>query len=330
MTEIRWLLVGAGDISQKRVASALSSTQSSIITGVCDIREENARNLSQEVAAKEVYTEFENALATTSADAVYLATPVWLHAKHTLAALSARKHVLIEKPLGLNSKESHQVVDAAERSDFRVGCAYYRRCFPRYRHAKQMLANQEFGQIVLVRLIYHSWFDPSETDPKYWRVLRSQSGGGVLSDMGSHMFDILIGLFGLPKSVYAKCENLVHQWDVEDCASILMTLENGALVTASFNWNSKTWRHEFEIVGTEAKINWLPCDSGPVTKTVGREVQELDLPNANNVHQPIVDDFIDAILRNRDPICPVAEAAKTNILLDAVYRSAEENREISL
>ena len=328
--EIKWLLVGAGDISQKRVASALSSTKSSAVVGVCDIREENARNLAKQVDANEVYTEFENALTNTSADAVYIATPVWLHAKHTLAALDAGKHVLSEKPLGLNAREVQQVVQAAERADLRVGCAYYRRCFSRYRHAMQMLDNREFGQIVLVRMVYHSWFHPSKNDPKYWRVLRSKSGGGVLSDIGSHMFDILIGLFGLPKSAYAKCDNLVHQWDVEDAASILMTLQNGAHVTASFNWNSKTWRHEFEIVGTEAKLNWLPCDSGPVIKTVGREVQQLDLPNADNVHQPLVDDFVEAVLQHREPICPVAEAAKTNILLDAVYRSVQENREISL
>ena len=179
-------------------------------------------------------------------------------------------------------------------------------------------------------MTYFSWFCPVEDDPKHWRVVREKSGDGPLSDMGSHMFDMLIGIFGLPKRVYAKCESLVNNWDVEDSASVLMTLAGGAHVTASFNWNSKTWRHEFEIVGTEAKVLWLPCDTGPVVKTVGRDIEELDMPNAENVHLPLVQDFVDAVLEGREPAVTVTEAAKTNVLLNAVYRSAEENREITL
>ena len=148
--------------------------------------------------------------------------------------------------------------------------------------------------------------------------------------MGSHMFDVLIGLLGMPKSVYAKCDTLVHKFDVEDSAAIIMTMQNGAQVIASFNWNSKTWSHEFEIIGTEAKTKWHPYDSGKVIKTVGRDIQELDLPNAQNVHLPLVEDFEHAVLEGRDPIVPLAEAVKTNILLDAVYESSETHKEVLL
>jgi predicted dehydrogenase len=179
-------------------------------------------------------------------------------------------------------------------------------------------------------MTYFSWFNPTAEDPKYWRVVRSRSGGGPLSDMGTHMFDVLIGLFGMPASVYARCENLVHQWDVEDCASLVMQLRNGAQVTASFHWNSKTWRHELEIVGTEAKVYWHPYDSGQVVRTVGRQVDTLDLRPHANVHMPLVEDFVRAVVGNHLPACPLSEAAKTNVLLDAVYRSAEGNHVVAL
>ncbi len=330
MTKIKWLLAGTGDIANKRVAPALAGAENSCLAAVCDVRESVAAELAAKFKVGQVYTDFARALAESKADAVYLATPVWLHAEHAVQTLQAGKHVLVEKPLGLTAPDARKVVAAANAAGKLAGCAYYRRCFNRLAQAKTMLDNGEFGQVVSVRMTYFSWFNPEPSDPKYWRVVREKSGGGPLSDMGTHMFDVLIALFGLPRKVYAKCANLTTNWDVEDSAAIVMELANGAQVTASFNWNSKTWRHEFEIVGTEAKLNWLPHDNGPVIKTVGREISQIDIPEAENVHLPIIEDFVDSIITGKSPACPAEEALKTNILLDAVYQSARENREIEI
>ena len=330
MSTLNWLLVGAGDIARKRVASALAEAVDSELVAVCDAVVENAESLASERGLKEVFTDLDEALQKSSADAVYVATPVWLHPQHAVQALESGRHVLVEKPLGVTGQACASAVSAAEKSARVAGCAYYRRLFPAYKHAKDMIEKGEFGQVVLARMVFFSWFSPTTDDPKYWRVVRERSGGGPISDMGAHMFDVLIGLFGLPVSVYARCENLVHQWDVEDSASILMVLENGAHVSASFNWNSKTWRHEFEIVGTEAKVYWYPYDSGQVVKTVGRDIQDLDLAPVENVHLPIVEDFVEAVGEGREPVCPLSEAAKTNTLMDAIYRSAAENREVAV
>ena len=109
-----------------------------------------------------------------------------------------------------------------------------------------------------------------------------------------------------------------------------MPVAREALKRADRQWNSKTWSHEFEVVGTEAKIKWHPYDSGKVLQTVGREQELLDLPNAENVHAPLVQDFVEAVVSGREPAVPLAEAAKTNHLLDAVYRSAAAGEEITL
>jgi predicted dehydrogenase len=330
MSRVDWLLVGTGDIANKRVAPALNAAADSRLAGVCDVVRSRAEALAEATGAGEVFEDFEQALERTSAQAVYIATPVWLHASQAVMALKANKHILVEKPLGRTGAEARQVAEATKGGKTQAGCAYFRRLSPRYLHAQKMLQDGQFGKVVLVRMTYFSWFDPAPDDPKFWRVVREKSGGGPLSDMGSHMFDVLIGLFGLPRSVYARCENLVHRWDVEDSATVLMTLQDGAQVVAAFNWNSKTWSHEFEIVGTEAKVKWHPYDGGKVVQTVGRDVRELDLPNAENVHQPLVEDFVRAILDGRPPAAPLPEAAKTNLLLDAVYDSAKRGAEVRL
>ncbi len=330
MAAVRWLLVGAGDIARKRVAAALADAENSELVAVCDAVEENARALAGQRSVAEVFTDIDAALSQTSADSVYVATPVWLHVDHAVRAIEAGKHVLVEKPLGVDADTCSRAISAAEQSTTHAGCAYYRRTFPAYEQGREMIANGEFGRIVLLRMAYFSWFDPTPEDPKRWRVVRERSGGGPISDMGTHMFDVMIGLLGMPVKVHATCDNLVHDWDVEDTASVTMTLEGGAQVSASFSWGSKTWRHEFEIVGTEAKVYWHPYDSGEVVKTVGRDVETLDLAPAENVHQPIVEDFVQAVQEGRPPACPLPEAVKTNVLVDAIYRSAAEGREIEL
>jgi len=328
LSTVKWLLVGAGDIARKRVGAALAAAEGSQLVGVCDANEESARQVASEHGVDAVYTDPGEALRQCDADAVYVATPVWLHGPQAIQALEAGRHVLVEKPLGPDLVSCDQVCEAAARTGLKAGCAYYRRLFPAYHHARQMLDSGEFGQIVLARMVYFSWFAPTPDDPKYWRVERGKSGGGPLSDMGTHMLDVLIGLLGLPETAYAKCGNTVHDWEVEDATSLVLTMPGGAQVSAVFGWNSKTWRHEFELVGSEAKVYWEPYDAGRVVQTVGREVETLDLAPAENVHQPLVEDFVEAVRQDGDPVCPVAEAAKTNALLEAIYRSAAEDREV--
>ncbi len=327
---VKWLLVGSGDIARKRVAPALATAEASRLVGVCDVVRERAESMAREAGASEVFTSLDEALKQSSANAVYLATPVFLHAPQAARALDAGKHVLIEKPLGISAADAQQAVDAAARTNLAAGCAYFRRCSPRYAHAAQMLTASEFGKVVLVRMTYFSWFNPDKNDPKYWRVMKGKGGGGVLSDMGTHMFDVLIGLLGMPRSVFAKVGTLVQPYEADDSAAIVMTMPTGIQVVASFNWNSKTWSHEFEIVGTEAKLKWHPYDAGKVIKTMGRETSELDLPNPENVHLPLVQDFVDALRQGRRPLVPLDEAIKTNALLDAIYRSAETGTEVTL
>ncbi len=329
--EVSWLLVGLGAIAGKRVASALSDAAAARLVGVCDVVPERVEEFADEYGVAETYTDLDRALRQTSAEAVYLATPVSLHSSMAVQVLESGRHVLVEKPLGLSAHDAKLAVQAAKSKRLRAGCAYYRRCFPCFQHAKNMLDNGEFGQIVLVRLTYFSWSNPSPEDPQaYWRVVKARSGGGPVADMGSHMFDVLIGLLGTPTRVCARIKTLVHAYEVEDSAVAFMELQNGADVICSFHWNSRTWSHEFEIIGTEAKVKWHPYDSGKVIKTVGRDICELELANAPNVHQPLIEDFVQAVTDDRDPVVPLREALKTNTVIDAVYESANSGAEVTI
>ena len=326
---MNWLIVGTGDIAKKRIILAIDAEPRSRIVAVCDLVAERAKEVADQYQAK-FYTDLSQALKDDAVEAVYISTPVFLHVPHAIQALKAGKHVLIEKPIGISYPQACELIKVAKTAKGKCGCAYFRRFYPRYKMAKEMLEKGEFGQVVLIRMTYFSWFNPTKDDPKYWRVVPEKSGGGPLSDMGTHMFDVMIGLFGLPASVFAKVATITHTYKVEDSSVIIMNYENGTPVVASFHWNSKTWSHEFEIVGTEEKIKWHPYDGPKVLKTAGRDIQEIEIPNHENVHYPVIEDFVSSIIEGREPQASVEEAVKTNFLLDAIYLSAREDKEVML
>jgi predicted dehydrogenase len=134
----------------------------------------------------------------------------------------------------------------------------------------------------------------------------------------------------MPVKVRAEIKTLVQPYEAEDSAAVLMELPGGTPVLAAFGWNSRTWSHEFEIVGTEARLKWCPYDAGKILKTAGRDLQELELPESDNVHRPIIEDFARAVREGASPAVPLAEALKTNVLLDAVYESSRKGQDIRL
>jgi predicted dehydrogenase len=326
---VNWLVVGTGDIARKRVLPALAAESRSRIIALCDVAPDSLRSAAKEYSARS-HTSFNEALRSEDVEAVYIATPVSLHAPMAIKALEAGRHVLVEKPPALSYRQASELARAAEKANGKCAVAYFRRFYPRFRMAREMLARGEFGQVVLIRMTYFSWFDPAKDDPKYWRVVPEKSGGGVLSDMGTHMFDVLIGLFGLPERVFAKVETITHSYKVEDSSVLIINYTNGMQVIGSFHWNSRTWSHEFEIIGTEAKLKWHPYDGPAVVRTVGRHIQEIELPNHSNVHYPLIESFVSSIAEGEEPAVSAEEAAKTNRLLDAVYFSARERREVEI
>ncbi|MCX5662167.1 MAG: Gfo/Idh/MocA family oxidoreductase [Planctomycetota bacterium] len=322
---VDWLLVGTGDIVRKRVAAALTGAAGSRLVGICG-EKSRATALAQQHGAGEVYDNLDEALAKTKASAVYIATSVRRHALEAKKAIAAGTHVLIEKPLSLHGGEARELARLAAASPRqRVGCAYYRRCSPRAAHARELMRSGALGPLVLVRMNCQSWFSPAADDPKLWRVSWAESGGGPMSDVGSHMLDMLIHLAGVPTVKSAFVGTTVQPYEVEDTAAALLMLPGakgkipGAPVQVNFGWNSKTFGHDMEIVGTEGRLVWSPFDSGPVKLTLGRETRELDLPPAANVHLPLIEDFVAAVREGRQPICPLDEAAKVDELMDAIY-----------
>ena len=311
---IRWLVIGIGDITERRVFPAILAEPRSRLHAIL------TRNPQKAAAypGVQVYTTIEAALEDASIDAVYVASPVFLHAPQTVACLQAGKHVLCEKPTAMNFAEAQSMVAAAHSNRRLFAVAYYRRLFPKLMRAKQLIAEGVIGQSVLAEANCHGWLKTDSPDwDRNWMLNPAMAGGGPLYDIACHRIDALNFLFGEPWRATGFLANAVHPLGVEDSATVLIQYAGGMHATVDARWNSHVKRDQFRVIGTRGEINLDPL-SGPILR-VG-EVEE-SLPTHSNVHYPCIENFVAALLDGAPLACPGDEALWTDRVAEMVRLS---------
>jgi predicted dehydrogenase len=330
MSFVNWVVAGIGDIARKRVIPAIQAEPRSRLYGFV------TRTPAKAAAypGARAWASIEEAVADPAVDAVYIALPVAFHAGAAIAALRAGKHVLCEKPMAMNFAEAERMVaegraasrDSGHASGCLFGVAYYRRLYPKLIRARQLISDGAIGRPLLAEANCHSWL---EIEGREWLADSLLSGGGPLYDIASHRIDAMNFLFGKPDRGCGLLSNAVHRIGVEDSATILMGFSGGVHAVVDVRWNSRVARDQFRIIGEEGEIGLDPLNSpelrlgpelrvgpelhvGPelcVDMRTGRRTEML--PHHANVHFPIVENFVDAILAN-DPgrlACPAEQAA---------------------
>lgn len=281
----RWLVAGIGDIAVRRVLPAIREEPRSELYGV--VTRDPAKGAAW---SERVWSSFEEALRDPAIDAVYVATPVALHGPQTIAALRAGKHALCEKPMAMNYAEACAMQRASDETGRTLGIAYYRRKYPKVRRAKALLEEGAIGTPVLAEINCHGWFT-AENGWRAWLLDPAMAGGGPLYDIGSHRIDVLNYLFGTPRRVSGHLSNAVHDWPVEDSATVVIEYEAGVRGVVDVRWHSKVERDEFRIVGTEGEMRLTPLN-GPLIEWPGGSEQ---LPPHANLHYPCIENFVDAL-----------------------------------
>ena len=281
---LNWIVIGIGDIATRRVIPAIQAEPRSRLYGLVTRDPAKAAPYNTRVFAT-----LDEALADPAVDAVYVGTPVFLHAPQTIQSLRAGKHVLCEKPMAMNEAEARTMLRAAEESGKTFGVAYYRRCYPKIQRAKELLESGAIGKPVFAELTNHMWFDG--TGSRSWLVDPAKAGGGPLFDIASHRIDVLNFLFGQPLRVTGQLSNVVHHYAVEDNATVMIEYAGGVRGVIDVRWHSKINRDECHIRGTDGEIELRPLNGSALVYPGGHE----SIPPHANLHYPMIENFVDAV-----------------------------------
>jgi len=339
-------------------AKAATNAPSAELVAVCDVDPKREEKLREEGYDVPFYTsQTEMFKKEPDIGAVSICTPSGLHYKGAVAAAKTGRHVLSEKPLDITLAHMDRMIDECDKANVKLGCIFQRRTDADYLLAKKALKKRMLGKLVLGDCYQKYYRSPAYYKSAGWRGTWKLDGGGALMNQAVHGIDMLLWLMGDVESVFTYSGTLTRKIEVEDTSVSVVRFKNGAfgniVGTTSVvpGQGSRT-----EIHGDRGTIvlggGPVKCHSSKVVKGV-HKVEEVNLEErlgGKTTHQKIVpvgvandptaltalghtiqmEDFCQAILKDKTPMVPGPEARKAVELILAIYKSWKTKKEVKL
>lgn len=322
MDEIRWGIIGCGDVTEVKSGPAFNRIDHSSLVAVMRRDGSKAREYAHRHGVPRWYDRAEHLIDDPEVNAVYIATPPDVHCQYTLQAARAGKQVYVEKPMARTVNECQQMIEACRQAGVKLFVAYYRRRLPLFLKIKELVKNGAIGQVRLVSVrLYHTFHPGDETQP--WRVRPEVAGGGHFYDLGSHQFDYLDDLFGPISQVRGFALNQAALYPAEDVVTACWEHESGVLGSGiwCFTTTPEQQFDQAEILGSDGRIVFSFFYTNPLRLETRQGVEEFVFPRKDPIQQPLIETVV-AELRG-EGICPSTgeSGARTNRVLEEIVTS---------
>jgi predicted dehydrogenase len=332
---LKLAIAGAGYIADYH-ARAIRSDGKASISAVVEKYPEKAILFSEKYGIPNIYTTIEEMVAAGGNDALVIGTPNFLHAPQSIAALKAGIHVMVEKPMAMNTAEAKMMQTAAMQSGALLMVAHCWRFDEEVLWLKERIG--QLGRIIRTKGygVHTNW------GPSGWFTRKDLAGGGALADMGIHAIDTTRFLLGDPKpiSVYAKIGTFYGDFDVDDTGLIIINWENGATSYIESGW----WQPHMD--GLEASTQLYGSKGfGQIFPTLMEIPDPIDeklevieggfpFPRAEHCPQVMYDRqmayFLESIRQNKIPNPGAAEGLVNMQIIDAAYESANTGKVVEI
>ncbi len=346
-SKVRWGVIGAGGIADRRTIPGMMLCDNAELVAVMEINMELAEKCRAKWGCKRAYDKEEDLLADPEIDAVYIATPVFLHAKQAMAAADAGKHILIEKPLAMTAEEGQQVADYCRSKGVMIAAGLMMRFGSYVQAMKRSIAEGKIGKPVSAYAQFTCWYPDI---PGSWRQSRKGGGGGAMMDMGVHCIDLLQYILGTKaKDVAAFHDTLSFQYEVEDSSTVMLRMESGAqcVVQSNFNIPDDAAKWRIEVFGDQGRL----VGEGIIGQVDGGTLDAMFLGEQGGYdakqdkkdgdRQEITVEFGDAYAREISSFSnsvltgaplevPAEEAVQVQRVMEAAYRSNDERMTVAL
>ncbi len=324
MRKIRWGVLSTARIGTEKVLPGIRRGRHGDVVAIASRSLERAQEAARRLGIAKAYGTYEALLADPDVDAVYNPLPNHLHVSWSVRALEAGKHVLCEKPIGLNVAEAEALLEAARRHPrLKVMEAFMYRFHPQWQRARQLVREGGLGPLRAVQTFFAYFND----DPANIRNDAAMGGGGLL-DVGCYAVSLARFLFEAePRRVCALLD-YDPRFRVDRQAAGLLDFGGGA--AATFVCGTQLARYQrVNIVGAEGRVEIeVPFNAPPERpcrlwhQHAGR-VEEIVLEAADQ-YALQADAFAQAVLHDTDVPTPLEDAVANMRVIEALFRSADE------
>lgn len=318
MEEIRWGIIGCGDVTEVKSGPAFNKVAGSKLVAVMRRDAAKAADYAKRHGVAKWFDDASQLINDPEVNAIYIATPPLQHEAYTIEALKAGKPVYVEKPMTLDAASAERMTEAANQLNVKLCVAHYRRAQPMFLKIKELLAKNTIGDIRLVRLKMLQPPNPvliAKTDDN-WRINPAISGGGLFHDLAPHQLDLMTYYFGAVKHASGIATKQQENTEVDDLVAGNILFENGVVFSGTwcFSVAPEDQADSCIIYGSKGSITFPMF--GNKIKVTTDESKEFVFEPLQHVQQPMIEQVVDYFLDKGPNPCSGKDALITMKLMD--------------
>lgn len=322
MNIVRWGIIGAGNVCEKKSGPAFYKIDHSELIAIMRRNEAKAKDYAERHNVMRYYTNAERLINDPEVDIIYVATPPNTHKEYAIKVLQAGKPVYVEKPMALNHAECLAMTQAAKKANQKLFVAYYRRSLPYFLKIKELLENNAIGKILSVDIKYCR---PAGTldrnrQTQTWRVNKDIAGEGYFFDLAPHTLDILDFLLGEISDAKGYAHNLGGFYDVADTITASIRFQSGILGTGQwcFVSSEESRQDKIVIMGTNGYIHFNTFAFQPIRLVTEKGEEIFSPPQPEHIQQPLIQTIVNEL--RGIGTCPSTgvSGARTSKIMDLI------------
>lgn len=318
LKEVRWGIIGCGDVTEVKSGPALQQAENSQIAAVMRRNGELAKDYAMRHQIKKWYDDADALINDPEVNAIYIATPPNVHNEYTIKAAKAGKPVYVEKPMARTATECLEMIEICKKGDVSLFVAYYRRTLPRFRKIKEIIESGVLGELRFVQTTHFQKADNEVQTPKEqpWRVNPEIAGGGLFLDLASHTLDILDYLLGPIKEVKGIASNQNGAYDAEDIVTGTYLFESG--IHGMGTWCFAAFDHmdKNEIIGSKGKLTFSTFGDSSITLSTAKGQKQWTIKNPRHIQKYLIQEIVDELIGKGGSSSTGETAARTNWVMD--------------
>lgn len=341
MEKVRMGVIGVGNMGTAHCKNIYSGNVPGMeLTAICDASDGRETFCKETFPDVPFFKDYKEMLSSGLCDAVTVATPHYQHPQMVMDAFEAGLHVMVEKPVGVYTKQVLEMNEAAKKSGKVFGAMFCIRTFKLYQKLKEMVESGALGHIKRINWTITDWYRPQAYhDSGSWRSTWADEGGGALINQNPHQLDLWQWMFGMPDRIMAHVSfGKYYDIEVEDDLMAYFEYENGTTGTYITSTGEAPGTNRLEVA----------CDMGRVVIENGKmtfdrnvvserefnknnkeafatpECWKCEIPgeNTGELHVGIFKDFASAILHGTPLLASGYDGINGLTISNAIHYSA--------
>ena len=318
MQEIRWGIIGCGNVTEVKSGPAFNKVPNSKLIAVMRRDEALLKDYALRHKVPYTFTNASDLINHPEVDAVYIATPPGVHEQYVVEALLAKKKVYVEKPMSTTVAACLRMQEVSNQVKGKLVIAHYRRALPLFLKVKELLQQNEIGKLLTVKINMQKNAAEASYYNNNWRVNKAAAGGGLFYDLAPHQLDLVIYFFGEAFNYSGIATNKAGLYDVEDTVTGKMQLQKGIEFAGDWCFAAETEieKDEFIIQGEKGSIQFAVFGQQIVIEKEGqRDIIHFEPPA--HIQQPMIEKIVNYFLDKAPNPCSAAEAIKSMRVMEA-------------